>query len=233
MNIFNDKQNELRDLEESEWVIGAAFESIGNAKLRVCGNYEGKNVRVEQIGPYRIAFKTNDDDVLRISYEGLKDSLDSLQDMVKYPIYIGGSQSPLSMKMPNKDSDIDVYIVTPELSYEECVEIKATIREWEKVHSHKFSVGLVEEDWLQLPYFYEAVPLSEAKWWEIPTEKCEEYALKRKKDSINTMANLREEDIILWINKIFGCNYTIEDVIRISTTPRWKSINDCNIKHSP
>lgn len=224
--------DDLYDLEENEWLIDERVFILGNAKHRICGKGIGKNVRVEQIGPYRIAFRTNDSIENRVNYYELKKCLKSLQEKIEYPIYIGGSQSPLSLKKPNCSSDIDVYVVTPKLSYTNYKDIANLINSWKCSNTERFSIGLIEEDWLLLPYFYEAVPLNEQYWWSLSEAECEAYALQRKRRSMDYVNNLNREDIVSWINNIYGTKFCNDDIIQITTTPRWKSINDCFFKYN-
>lgn len=236
-SIKNNKDfdKESDDFEELEWTISKEdnCNSISNnLKSTATSGYPETNVRVDQIGPYRIAFKTHDDLKYRIDYNTLYQLIKPLQDYLKLPIYIGGSNSPLSKKMPNKESDIDIYVITDMYSYDESKELNKKINEFikDKPQYSKCSIGQVEREWLNLSYFYEAVPIEEKKWWELNEEEKTEMISKRKKESIENMKRKARQDVIKDIERIYNLKLNEEDIISVMTTPRWRSINDCSFR---
>lgn len=233
--MYNDKRNRTyNDLEESEWKILEDEFSIpvSDVKKIATDNYEKTNVRVDQIGPYKIAFKTNDRIENRVNYEDLYDLAKPLQEYINLPVYVGGSHSPLSKKMPNEGSDIDIYVITDGYSYKQSKELDNKIKEFigQDKKYEKCSVGQVEKDWLDLPYFYEAVPIDEKKWWKLSQEELEKVSQEKEKVAIQKMKRKSITDVLVEIEKIYNIKVNRENIINITTTPRWKSINDCGFK---
>lgn len=229
---FNERD---MDFEELEWTISEDDNSnsiSNNVKATATSGYQGTNVRVDQIGPYRISFKTHDDLKYRINYNNLYNLIKPLQDYLGLPIYIGGSNSPLSKKQPNEGSDIDIYVITDGYSYEESKELSKKINEFlkDKPQYNKCSIGQVEREWLNFSYFYEAVPIDEKKWWELSKEEISQVIAKRKKESIENMKRKARRDVIKDIERIYNLKLNEEDIISVMTTPRWRSINDCSFR---
>jgi len=222
------------DLEENEWIIGDEHQegrTLRNLKEDACGVLSPKNVRVEQAGPFRVSFISNDDAKCRMSYDDILKLVLPLAQIIEYPIYIGGSNSPLSLKLPNAYSDIDIYVVTPSLSYDEAISVNEKIQRLRMEQNYStVSIGLVQEDWLFLPCFYEAVPIIEKKWWDLSFEESNTIALERLKKSETYVQSLDKKEIVSWINAVYGLKYMETDILRIIMTPRWKSVNDCHWK---
>lgn len=230
-DISKKDEDEHKDFEESEWIVLEQEENkiVSNLKDVATNGYQGTNVRVDQIGPYKIAFRTMDDKNNRMTYENLYKIAKPLQDFLKLPVYIGGSHSPLSKKMPNPGSDIDIYIITPEYSYKESKELEDKINKYikNKTEYDKCSIGQVEKGWLDFPYFYESVPIDEKEWWELTEEELNKIIQQRKEKSIKKIAAKTVDEVLDDIERIYKIRINKDDIINITTTPRWKSVNDC------
>ncbi len=224
-----------RDFEECEWAITDGKNSVvSDVKALATRNYKGTNVRVDQYGPYRIAFRTKDNRENRLTYEEVKKLAEPLHEMLGLPIYIGGSNSPLSKKKPNQGSDIDIYVITDGYSYDDSLRLGKMIRARIGGRSEygKCSIGQVERSWLELPYFYEAVPYDEEKWWHMTEEEIDEELERRKENAIKKIEEKTPEQVIDEIERTYGIKINPEDIVAINSTPRWRSINDCSLRRA-
>jgi len=216
--------------EENEWLVGEMPSILCNQKEISCGSYCQENSRVYQFGPYRVAINTGDDEIHRKTYSSLYALLKPLEEFVQKPIYIGGSQSPLSKKKPNENSDTDVYIITDNFTYDAACNLRKKINSFLANKKHifdGFSFGMVETSWLNLPCFYEAVPISEKAWWEKDASSINNEICIRKRNSELFVKQINEAEILQIICKAFSVEFALSDVIRTTITPRWKSIDEC------
>ncbi len=224
-----------RDFEECEWAItGEKNEVVSDVKAAATRNYQGTDVRVDQYGPYRIAFRTKDNKKNRLTYEEVKKLAEPLHEMLGLPIYIGGSNSPLSKKKPNNGSDIDIYVITDGYSYEQSRRLAEMIkaRIGERPEFDRCSIGQVERSWLELPYFYEAVPYDEEKWWHMTDEEIDEELERRKERATKVIEEKTPEQVIEEIERAYGIKLDPDDIVAINSTPRWRSINDCSLRRA-
>lgn len=222
-----------KDFEECEWKISEKEnEMVSNVKKVATDSYNGTNVRVDQFGPYRISFRTKDSKDNRLNYDEISELAKPLQDYLELPIYIGGSHSPLSKKEPNNNSDIDIYVITSNYNYDESKKLEKKIKEFVANNSNydKCSIGQVEKNWLELPYFYESVPINEFKWWDLSETEINEELLKRREQAIINIKSKTKRDIINEIESVYGIKVKEEDIVNIVATPRWKSINDSSFR---
>lgn len=222
-----------KDFEECEWKISEnENEIVSNVKKVATDSYNGTNVRVDQFGPYRISFRTKDSKDNRLKYEEISEIAKPLQEYLELPIYIGGSHSPLSKKEPNSNSDIDIYVITSNYDYNESKNLEKRIKEFilnKRVYD-KCSIGQVESNWLELPYFYESVPVDEDRWWKLSENEINEELLKRREKAIINIKSKTKKDIIKEIESVYGIKVKEEDIVNIVATPRWKSINDSSFR---
>ena len=229
-----ERENGIAHLDEAEIELseGDAFH-IGNLKERSCGWIYNEETRVFNMGPYCLSVDNRERQTQRIDRKELLKKLEPITRVFELPIYIGGSQSPLSKKKPLVNSDIDVYIITTEktkkeiVSYEEKLQ-KILAQNMDEYQNYSFS--FVEEEWLSLPYFYEAVNLNDDTFWKLQEGEVKSEITRRLKNSRDYLNSISPQNIIDKFNRIFGWNIDYSKVEKITLSPRWKAIIDCNNK---
>lgn len=108
------------------------------------------------------------------------------------PVYVEGSQSPLSVKPPCAASDLDVLLVVD--SAEDLVlahEALEALRAVQDDVAVPLSPGVVHAEWLGLPNFYSALSLDPASpdrvWWTASPEQCHSEVARRQRDALRLL----------------------------------------------
>jgi mannose-6-phosphate isomerase-like protein (cupin superfamily) len=216
--IFRTAENSY-SFHSGAWVPND-FGSLESTARRLPSRY-----RVERVGPFEIVRSVAPTHAqFTIAHaDAVFNAVDA-----EVGLFVEGSQSPLSVKSPYKDSDIDLLIAVPDRDglasaqhardaiEKVCAELSAPI-----------SIGIVLDSWLTLPGFYSAVSLNpesgDRRWWsatesERITEA--ETRLRRGLDLLEDPEAVKE----VFRASLAAQGLSAETVLEWRISPRWQSL---------
>ncbi|MGW7006140.1 cupin domain-containing protein [Streptomyces sp. NPDC054933] len=180
--------------------------------------------RVRRIGPFE--YVTTVTPVPRILDAALADRLhEAASGLV--PVYVEGSQSPLSVKPPCATSDLDILLVVENSEDVEAAR-KAieTLRGLQDEVAVPLSAGVVHVEWLGLPNLYSALPLDPASpdrsWWTATDEQCRAEAARRQREGLQLLRHPQHLREVLDRSKaLLDAHASAASVDEWRITPRW------------
>ncbi|MFF1733719.1 cupin domain-containing protein [Streptomyces sp. NPDC058247] len=153
---------------------------------------------------------------------------DRLHHAVKgmLPVYVEGSQSPLSVKPPCSASDLDVLLVV-ESAEDVALAHKAleALRAVQDDVAVPLSPGVVHAEWLGLPNFYSALCLDPASpdraWWTADPEQRRSEVVRRQREGLKVLHDAP------YVRELLDRTLTVLDpdlpgVTEWRITPRWR-----------
>lgn len=221
------KRERLFRSAENEWDISEGNCVVNNMQDVSFGIADTNAYRVDQVGPYRLSLVSDDKLEYRIKYESLTKLMKEMQTESGRKIYLAGSQSPLSCKLPNSASDVDIYIVMK--LGDDINTLKRLATEFESKYSENFqmSVGVIFRSWLETPFFAEAVDIDEYKELASKSyDECMQEYARRLEKADKYMVSLSSEKILDEIEKMYQVNLERSKIAKIVATPRWRSVYD-------
>ncbi|MEU1377951.1 cupin domain-containing protein [Streptomyces triculaminicus] len=179
--------------------------------------------RVARVGPFE--YVTAVTPVARVLDEDLADLLHHAVDGT-LPVYVEGSQSPLSVKTPCASSDLDVLLA---------VETAADLTTARKAVDALLAVqpevpvplspGVVHVGWLGLPNFYSALALDPASpdrtWWTAATRDRHREAARRQHEGLQLLRDDQRMRRLLQ-SSLAVLDQNTAAVSEWRTTPRWR-----------
>jgi mannose-6-phosphate isomerase-like protein (cupin superfamily) len=179
--------------------------------------------RVRRLGPFE--YVTPVMPVPRVLDTALADRLHHAAGGM-LPVYVEGSQSPLSCKLPCAFSDLDVLLVVE--SAEDLPLAHKAIDALRVVRAEvpvPLSPGVVHAEWLALPNFYSALSLDPASldrtWWTAEPEQCRSEAARRQREGLQLAHDPQ------YLSELLGRSLAVLDVgepeiVEWRITPRWR-----------
>jgi quercetin dioxygenase-like cupin family protein len=142
------------------------------------------------------------------------------------PVYVEGSQSPISAKLPCSESDVDVLLAVD--SAEQLIAAHEALNALKRVAGRlpaPLSPGVVHIDWLRLPNFYTALSLDPAspdrRWWDATESERLEEADRRLRRSLTQLDDVAElRDLLGRSLALAGLTDVAVDEWRL--IPRWR-----------
>jgi quercetin dioxygenase-like cupin family protein len=178
--------------------------------------------RVERLGPFEFAVAV--EPVSPVMSPVLADRCAELVQGL-LPVYVEGSQSPLSVKPPCAQSDLDLLVAVGQrddlpIAYKAV----AALNELADEVPVPVAIGIVHEDWLRLPNLYSAVNLDAAsvdrQWWSARSEQRLAEAARRVQAGLALLTDAAEMRRILQDTLVLTGRDT-ETVLEWRVTPRW------------
>jgi mannose-6-phosphate isomerase-like protein (cupin superfamily) len=180
--------------------------------------------RVRQVGPFLFPlpvtpvpriFTASDADLLHAASKGLD-------------LFVEGSQSPIAVKEPCPDSDVDILIAVR--TKEDLSKARELAPLLPNVLHHlnvEISVGIVHADWLSLPGFYSALSLNpdsaDRAWWHRPGAERQAEAHRRTSAALYKLKEPGHPRRILQRTLLLLGQLTeVSDVTDFQITPRWR-----------
>ncbi|MCR8945115.1 cupin domain-containing protein [Streptomyces sp. OUCMDZ-4982] len=179
--------------------------------------------RVRRLGPFEYVETVTP--VPRVLDAALADRLHHAVDGM-LPLYVEGSQSPLSVKPPCSSSDLDVLLVV-ESAADAALAHKA-LQALETVRGDvpvPLSPGVVHAQWLGLPNFYSALSLDPAspdrRWWTADPEQLRAEAARRQHEGLKLLHDPA------YVREVLDRTLAVMDpalpgVTEWRITPRWR-----------
>lgn len=241
MKTKNDKvpiHNLIRWIPDNEWYTFPLKGIASNlAEISFPKGSVGINLRVSQIGPFRITHVLEENQKYRLSYEEVKEIFLDLNNELKRKAFLAGSQSPLSLRAPTKMSDVDIYIPLSDKESQDLNKLRKLEQQFKKItskyrYAYRLSLSSINISWLCLPYFYEAVdPLDKEDRliWEKSRTARNEVAEKKLRTSIELL-NDKSNPALIWIEKFLEPQKS--KIKKVVLTPRWRSLFDSLIRFS-
>jgi len=224
--------NLTRWTADSEWYIFPLKGFASNlAEISFPDGGNGVNLRVSQIGPFRITHVLEEDSKYRLRHEEVQKIFLDINHELKRKAVLAGSQSPLSFRAPIKRSDIDIYVPLSDSESQDLNKLMKLEQQFKMItskyqHTYQLSLSSINISWLCLPYFYEAVdPLDEKDriLWKKNQTVRNETAQKKLKTSIELL-NDKTNPALVWLEKFLGPKKN--SIKKIVLTPRWRSLFD-------
>lgn len=179
--------------------------------------------RVRKVGPFEYATAVTP--VPRLLDPALADELHALASGV--PVYVEGSQSPLSAKAPHAGSDLDILLsVTSPADLPAAREAVQRLAAFAQARGLPLSPGIVHRDWLDLPNFYSAVDLDPAsdqrRWLTAGAGERTTEAARRQREALALLEHPEDvADLLARSLDLAGCTDAASEW-RI--TPRWQGL---------
>lgn len=187
--------------------------------------------RALRVGPFMLSVPVHADRSYRLSLEELDAAFGAIPVRPGIRIYISGSQSPLSVKLPHAGSDIDLLVVVepPDAHLSEGHDVVTKLPSSPAGrYSANISPGLVLRSWLQLPGFYEALDLhsrEDRQWWSRGPESCAREAALRLERGIRFLASGETvHQVLLETLEQYAVPHLLPKVQSLMVTPRWISM---------
>lgn len=179
--------------------------------------------RVNRVGPFEFVERVEARE--RLLTHQLGDLVASVSGL---PVFVEGSQSPLSVKRPCEHSDIDLLVVVE--SAEEISTAHKVIdklRQLQGQFAAPLMPGIVHREWLRVPQLYSAVELGpqagDRQWWDAsPADRLAEVhrRIQAGLELVTDTAALRRlfEESLSWAR---GAAFDVSKVTEWRLTPRW------------
>lgn len=179
--------------------------------------------RVNRVGPFEFVERVEASE--RVFTRELGDLVASVSVL---PVFVEGSQSPLSVKHPYAHSDIDLLVAVS--SAEEIPtahKVLDQLRQLQGQFAAPLAPGIVHRDWLDLPALYSAVELGpdarDRQWWRASTEDRLAEAHRRLQAGLELAADTERmrslfEESLSWAR---GADFDVSTVTEWRLTPRW------------
>lgn len=192
--------------------------------------------RVGRVGPFEYVAEV--EPVSPAMTPAVGDQLAKVGDEHGLPVYLEGSQSPLSVKPPCKSSDVDILVAIDSVEELRAARVVArTIAEFQPEIPAPIAAGIVLRSWLTLPNFYSAVKLGHAvpdrQWWEAsPADRLAEACrriqrgLAAIKDGA-TVAGIQEQTFAI-LRQVAP----IGNVREVRLVPRWLGLEKLPVRRS-
>lgn len=179
--------------------------------------------RVLRCGPFE--YVTPVIPVPRIVDAALADELHQLTGNL--PVYVEGSQSPLSAKPPNGRSDIDILVaVTAAGDLPDARETARLLCQFARRRGLPLDPGVIHVGWLELPGFYSAVNLDprsgDRRWFTAGEEQRLEEANRRQQAAMSRLEHPGQiADLLAQSLTVAGIT---DEVQGWRITPRWRGL---------
>ncbi len=226
-------EGHAHDATEQEWILGRPARPAANLVEVSYGDApDDSNVRVQQLGPFRVSFEVPADSGMRTSVLEGTDLLRDIGAWLGIAPLVAGSMSPLSPKLPCRQSDRDFYLPVPSTATKADVDaLAARLRAfpWGQTGWRPEDFSFVRDWWLKLPSFIDAVnPLSDddAALWRAGPETLRCEAERRLMNAIAFLQALPLETVVEDFERFFSARFDRARVRRIVATPRWLSLAD-------
>ncbi|WP_239124498.1 cupin domain-containing protein [Rhizocola hellebori] len=179
--------------------------------------------RVERLGPFEYAI-----DVTAAEPVLTPELADRIIDHTRglAPVYVEGSQSPLSVKPPYAGSDLDLLVVIQDrdelpLARKTVLALKGLADELPV----PLAVGVVHDGWLKLPSFYSALDLHpiaiDRRWWFATGAAKRQEAARRLQAGLEFIGD-HEQITALFHQTIGVAGRSPAGVREWRITPRWR-----------
>ncbi|MGH3686741.1 MAG: cupin domain-containing protein [Pseudonocardiaceae bacterium] len=195
----------------------ADFTALDATLLREPAGY-----RVRRLGPFD--YVADATPVPRVLDTALADRLHQAV-AGRLPAYVEGSQSPLSVKPPCADSDLDLLLLAASAAdLETAREVVADLRALQSEIGVPLSPGVVHPGWLALPAFYSALSLDpgapDRTWWRATDAQRLAEAARRQREALQALDPGRLLDLLHRSLDVAGATGTRVQEWRL--TPRWR-----------
>lgn len=184
---------------------------------------EPDRYRLRRIGPFEYVKTVTP--APRVLTEELADALFHATGR-RLPVYVEGSQSPLSVKQPCSESDLDILLAIDSADQLELVD--GTLDDLRDAADHTpvpLSFGVVHHDWLRLPSFYSALSLDptspDRRWWRATAPERVAEAARRTQEGLaqfDDLTGLRD----LLARSLAVTGHGDDNIDEWRVIPRWQ-----------
>lgn len=216
LRLFRTAETSFRPAGRRMWAED--FTAHGTTLLADPNRY-----RVRHIGPFECVQPVRPRP--RILTPDLADRLAAAADGI-LPVLVEGSQSPLSVKQPCAESDLDLLVALQAADELPAArEVVARLRALQPWVTVPLGLGVVHRDWLRLPGFYSALHLDPAspdrRWWHASGHQRTQEAERRVRDGLALLGSPdRMEKLLQASLAVIGQRGDLVAEWRIN--PRWR-----------